>query len=457
MNNNFDFDINKYNISDLIQLFNISENLDEEDLIKCKTVINQLKENNIDQQIIKFYSTSYFLLVCIKKYREFLIINNFNYRITNIDDQFIYKKIIEYSNFDNFNEPLILINTILSNNNNSNSNNNNSNNNNNNNSNNENSTNKLLIQLIDEIKSNNRMINVHNNTLNKGEINPLRRITQLVNVHFNSCFRENYYNSNPSNYKYTIPTGGINNTVSMKLSSIEIPNSWYLFSHLIGNNKFIIEITHCDECSIHNIIIPDGNYDRESIINFLNEKYFMNSTNKLLKHIEIAIDNYTNKTYFKLLNTVPDDFIFSLHFVEKEQENILETFGWILGFRLSKYLKIDDIIQAEGLFDGGGDRYVYLCINDYQYNYNENNIVCFDGMSINENILAKIPLLNGKFSLIINENDSNPLIKIRRYNAPVNINKLEIKLLDKFGNIINLNNMDWSFSLEFEVLYENLV
>ena len=78
-------------------------------------------------------------------------------------------------------------------------------------------------------------------------------------------------------------------------------------------------------------------------------------------------------------------------------------------------------------------------------------------MSITENILAKIPLVNGKFSLIIDENDSNPLIKIRQYKGPVNISKLDIKLLDKFGNIINLNYMDWSFSLELESLYQNTI
>ena len=155
------------------------------------------------------------------------------------------------------------------------------------------------------------------------------------------------------------------------------------------------------------------------------------------------------------MECTPETFVFSLHFTDKDTENMNETLGWILGFRLARYLKIDDTIISEGLFDGGGDRYVYLAVNDYQYNYNETNIVCFDKMSINDYILAKIPLRNGKLSLIIDENDCNPLIKIRRYNGPVNISRMEIKLLDKFGDVINLNFMDWSFSLELEVLYEN--
>jgi hypothetical protein len=155
------------------------------------------------------------------------------------------------------------------------------------------------------------------------------------------------------------------------------------------------------------------------------------------------------------MESAPETFVFSLHFTDEGVDNILETTGWIMGFRLARYLKIDDTIFSEGLFDGGGDRYVFLAVNDYQYNYNETNIVCFDNMSINENIIAKIPLRNGKLSFTIDENDKNPLIKIRRYNGPVNINKIEIKLLDKFGDVIDLNHMDWSFSLELEILYEN--
>jgi hypothetical protein len=63
-------------------------------------------------------------------------------------------------------------------------------------------------------------------------------------------------------------------------------------------------------------------------------------------------------------------------------------------------------------------------------------------------------MLNGKLSLIINDND-NSLAKVRRYNGPVNLSRLEIKLLDHFGSLIDLNNMDYSITIELEILYEN--
>ena len=133
---------------------------------------------------------------------------------------------------------------------------------------------------------------------------------------------------------------------------------------------------------------------------------------------------------------------------------MMNTAGWLLGFRLPSYESITENIQSEGLFDGSGDKYIYLSLTDYQYNTNSTNIVGFDKSFMDEDILAKIPMTNGKLSIVIDDNN-NPLTKKRVYNGPVNIRKLHIKIFDKFGNIIDLNNMDLSLTLEMEILYES--
>ena len=40
--------------------------------------------------------------------------------------------------------------------------------------------------------------------------------------------------------------------------------------------------------------------------------------------------------------------------------------------------------------------------------------------------------------------------RTREYFGPVDIQRLTIQLKDEFGRIIDLNNMDWSFTLAFE-------
>jgi hypothetical protein len=205
------------------------------------------------------------------------------------------------------------------------------------------------------------------------------------------------------------------------------------------------------------ITVPDGNYDNEALQSYLNKTYFYESGNDTpLKYIIFSINNINSKSTFEIIQnpsvTLPNNYSFSLYFITDINENMMNTFGWTLGFRIGKYIAITESVVSEGLYTGLGDRYRYFAVLDYQYNNNVSNVICFD-KCINENdILAKIPLTNGNLSIIINEN--NPLTKTRIYNGPVNIKKIQVKLLDKFGEFIDLNNMDFSFTLELEILYE---
>ena len=73
---------------------------------------------------------------------------------------------------------------------------------------------------------------------------------------------------------------------------------------------------------------------------------------------------------------------------------------------------------------------------------------------MDENVLAKLPMINGKLSLIRDENDGCSLTKTRRFDGPINLKKIHIRLLDQFGDIVNLNKMDFSFTIDLEILYE---
>ena len=302
----------------------------------------------------------------------------------------------------------------------------------------------------------NVVTNTQINQVGPGFLNSIKRVTKLQNLNLNSCFRNNYYQSNPCDFQYIIPSE-IKNVVSMKLASIEIPNAWYLFSHLQKNNQFVMILySSKNDKQTFPIVIPDGNYDSESLQHYLNTVYFYESpTETDLKYIKFSIDPYNFKSKFEVLPDVTEQktLQFSLIFSEDINQNIMNTLGWILGFRMPKYIHIREKICSEGLFDAGGDRYIYVSITDYQYNNNTLNIIGFDKSILNEDIIAKIPMVNGKLSLIIDDN--NDLVKKRKYNGPVNISRLHIKILDKFGTIIDLNNMDYSLTLELEILYES--
>ena len=440
---NFELDINNYTYDDLLNLFKIdTSDSSSKNKEKIEKTVNQIKGTY--PSLAPFYTKSQKIIFTIYKYLEnkkdtdtYLDIDDILHEIkqtkefeqyseNSLLDKIIEKTMRVYNkninDYSYLNEP------------------------------------NLNVHKFDPSLNNKNNTNIITNTFPNavapGHLNPVKRITQNQNLNLNSCFRHNYYQSNTCDFLYLLPVE-IKNVLSIRIVSLELPNAWYLFSHIQKNNTFTIEVKVDKVKHIYKIVIPDGNYDVDSLQCFLNSTYFYESNlDGYLKYIKFSIDPYNLKTRFDILDNEFDIFTFSLIFVNSISQNIMNTCGWILGFRLANYFDITEKIQSEGLFDGGGDRYIYVALNDYQYNNNSLNTVCFDKSILNEDIIAKIPMINGKLSLIVSD-DNNPLAKIRRYTGPVNISKLHIKILDKFGAVIDLNNMDYSITFELEILYES--
>jgi hypothetical protein len=72
---------------------------------------------------------------------------------------------------------------------------------------------------------------------------------------------------------------------------------------------------------------------------------------------------------------------------------------------------------------------------------------------IDKNIMARVAINVDKFSIIYDDG-RDTLFKKREYHGPINISKMHIKILDLHGELFDLNHMDFSFTLEFEILDE---
>ena len=319
---------------------------------------------------------------------------------------------------------------------------------------------KCKDNLLDLIKHETKII-PKKNFLEKKNVNPIERKTEFKNLHFNSKYRKDYYTSSSSNYQLTLPES-CNNVISMKLSSISIPNTWYVFSDELKNNRFVVEIKGIAEPVEIECYIPDGNYSAGDLESFLNDTYFENNSNEStdyeqLKYIAFQINPFSLKCIFKFTESAPGTAEMNLIFSDYSTENIMMSAGWILGFRYGRYfhIKRNSHLMSEGIYDGGGDRYIYFCLKDFQRNINTPHIVYFEDSTIRNDILAKINLVDGKFAINVDEgaDDYNNHAKTRQYFGPVHLKKFHVKLIDQYGNQVNLNNMDFSFSLEIETLY----
>ena len=118
-------------------------------------------------------------------------------------------------------------------------------------------------------------------------------------------------------------------------------------------------------------------------------------------------------------------------------------------FRYAEYLDVTSYIMSEGLFDGGGDRYVYFCLDDFNHSLNPHE-VCFEKYSANESVLAKIYLTDGKFAVNIDDSSNgNNIVKTRKFAGPIDLSKIKVKILDQYGDVVDLNHMDFSFFYKF--------
>jgi len=438
-----DLDIDNYTYNDLLNVFKITNNNSLENEEKMNMLLETIKQS-YPTEIVFFFTKAYNVISSIFSLHKMNRIDNIN-NVDLVNDYFEKIKSIKQLEKKNVEQIIYYLEDLQ-------------------NDSYVNSyvkilpSNEKLASKSNRSLYNNVQTNVVENTLNNniapGNINTIKRITKLLNLNMNSCFRSNYFQSNSSDFQYIIPSE-IKNVVSMRLVSIEMPKSWYLISKNNKNNIFEIMVTMIHEGNIesetHNIEIPEGNYNATTLEDFLNKTYFYQSQkDNLLKFICFSIHPYSNKTTFEILN---DNVNISLTFSDEYNDNPLITFGWLCGFRMTNYLNVVKSVTSEGIFDNGSESYIYVVINDYQYNTNHMNIVGFDKSVLNENVIAKVLLRNANSSFILN--DTNPLAQMREYNGPVNISKLHIKLIDKFGNIINLNNMDIALTIQFEILYES--
>lgn len=302
---------------------------------------------------------------------------------------------------------------------------------------------------------------VDGNELSTGIINPLNKtyLTKIINI--DTRFRDNYYNSKSSDFVFNLPTN-LGKVVSIKLVGLEMQTSFYTFSEDKKNNFFWITLTANSTEYTKLIIIPDGNYIASELASFINNT--LNTLGFPYNNTQFFYDSTINGTgsqrmIYGLKNGVTQVTNVKLNFLKDIDGNddngfpIIFKSGWIMGFRNSTYSNSSSII-SEGLYRiSATPSYVFLCIDDFN-----NNVLCnftnvYNDSVYSNNIIARISV--GSIVPPYNTVNINSAVTNERlYMGPVEIKKFKIQLVDEYGNIVNMNNMDFSFSLQVKCLYD---
>ena len=111
-------------------------------------------------------------------------------------------------------------------------------------------------------------------------------------------------------------------------------------------------------------------------------------------------------------------------------------------------------LESESSYGSSIHNYIFLEIDDFNRNFTTNTFFSktADGSYFGNNIMGRITVTSG-MNTIVTMDGGNRLFKTRDYFGPVRLEKLHIRLIDKYGDPINLEGNDFSFMLEIEQLY----
>jgi len=326
-------------------------------------------------------------------------------------------------------------------------------------------------------------------------INPTEKKTVKRALSIDSLFRKNYDKTKPTDFIYTLPEP-INKVVSMKISAIEFPNNWYAFSEEEHSNEFTITIYNCPtppditDISYSPVMeqvikIPEGNYRSDLFASCLNNMF--SNMRFGLEYIYADVNEIDTRVYLRtkdigddprnvyLNSNLPDNFYFTVDFRVKSDPNrpLFRNAGWMMGFRQPFYevRRRDDpvfsfhngqfsaqlynwYLRSETSYGSGIQNYLYLEIDDFNCNYTTNTFYAstMNDTYLGNNIMGRITVSSG-INTIITATSSDRLFKLREYFGPVKLERLHIRLLNRYGEPVPNNGNDFSFMLELEVLY----
>jgi hypothetical protein len=238
----------------------------------------------------------------------------------------------------------------------------------------------------------------------------------------------------------------VKNVASVKLSSFEFPNIFYTFSTSRNNSSITVTLLG----NTKTITIDTGNYllsGSDTLIDYtavcseiegkLDAAYGLGA-------FTVTYDTTTDKVTITNAASTPFTMSFvttatitNLNLVATNRNNGL---GYFLGFQNYSYGGYSSY-TGESSTQLVGDQYLYLSLSDWDnvqhQDYNQTHFPAF----------AKI-LLGGKNKMTVDTLVTNTTTKEYFFTQPTNIGLISIKVLDVFGNIIDLRDVNISMTLE---------
>ena len=271
----------------------------------------------------------------------------------------------------------------------------------------------------------------------EGELNPIVNKTEKRFLVLDSQYLPE--NVSKTNYVTNL-SEKIKRVINIKLHSYSIPFNWYLISSEKRNNILYLLL---EEGSKVAIIIDDGNYSTNQIVDELNSKLKLrlNINNDIVTHSE-----NTGKIMFNFSGTQVEKIIFfdkTEPYLLSTEDNMFTTLrsyrnltlGWILGFRNDEINVEESGIVSDSIPDLKGPKYLYLVVDDFKRNHTTNNLVTIT--NIDENISMPTYF---NHHLPISETDCNDNVVTVLPSAPRTLTQAQIYTINEVMKHKNRTN-----------------
>lgn len=269
----------------------------------------------------------------------------------------------------------------------------------------------------------------------------------LVNI--DSRFRNKILYPNSGKYTYSLDHN-IKNIMYIRLSSVELPVNFYTFQSSLNNITFYILING-DSNLYFLITLKEGNYTSDIFINYLQAELNKINNSEVRSQLKIIWDTITYKV--TITNNLPFTLIFGNDASHQSLGNRMGFNGTDDDYLYTNQKQTYD--STHNVYSWTGDSYLnitkenyyFIKINDYGVLYNNNG-------KEETSYLGKIMIYDTQ---IIFDNNANLVTKMYKFRQPINISKLQIELVDPYGDIVQMGLGDFSFTLELGQIYDNTI
>jgi hypothetical protein len=263
------------------------------------------------------------------------------------------------------------------------------------------------------------------------------------------------------------------NVISIKVTSLELENSFYTFSSYnertgVGRDNTRFNITLDNDIGGTGatgalVTIPEGNYDVPLLIDAIVSNT-LTSVKKTYGYT--GTTGYTGNTGYFYLGITQDPRTLKLTFTSNHEFNIdfpVTTGNFTkngLGYNLGFYNALDNIsnappgpytLSSETRPDVKQDFYIYLRINDWyqvQHQYPDQTKL---------SAFLKVPITVPKFVVQYDNVQLDTVTKEYFFPQPTNIQKLQISVVDTYGLVLDMRGGSFSMSLAIsEILQSNI-